>query len=67
MSKKQKMSLEALRVTSFITHLTQHETMKINGGQEVVTASPCKSVDACLGDGGDGGEGDPDELGGGFR
>ena len=67
MSKKQKMSLEALRVSSFITHLNQREIVRINGGQEVETASPCKSVDACLGDGGDGGEGDPDELGGGFR
>ena len=64
MSKKQKMSLEALRVTSFITHLNQWETVEINGGQVVATASPCKSVDACLNDGG---EGDPDELGGGFR
>ena len=48
MSKKQKMSLEALRVSSFITHLNQREIVRINGGQEVETASPCKSVDACV-------------------
>lgn len=67
MSKKMKMSLEELRVTSFVTHLAPREAAGVNGGQEVATVSPCKTVDVCLSDGGDGGEGDPDELGGGFR
>ena len=64
MSKKMRMSLEEFKITSFVTYLNQREAAEANGGQEPATVSLCKTVDVCLGDGG---EGDPDELGGGFR
>lgn len=62
MKNKIKLSLGALTVTSVTTYLSRKEIIEIHGG----ATAGCKS-DPCLGDPGDGGEGDPDELGGGFR